>query len=185
MEIDLRQEKARLREEKERLEVELANAVGTERRRLRVNIALIDEQLLDCQTEIRQKKQQAEKVKKAAAAAEMSSRKRAAQLAAREEANREDAYFHELLCQLQAADQPQGEHATLQEMAKSYRTQVDALRHRIQLVSELRPRRAEEQSVHEERLRILKAMYRDTRDIAVILERYYDTGYHRNERYRI
>lgn len=36
-----------------------------------------------------------------------------------------------------------------------------------------------------ERLRLLEAMRRDVRDMAVICERYYDRSYHRNERYSI
>lgn len=74
---------------------------------------------------------------------------------------------------------------TLLELAVSYREQTDALRHRIQLVSELPARTEEERIAKTERLRLLDAMRRDTRDMAVICERYYDRSYHRNERYMI
>jgi len=74
---------------------------------------------------------------------------------------------------------------TLRELAVSYRTQADALRHRIQLVEELPARTREEEMVKTERLRLLEAMRRDVRDMAVICERYYDRSYRRNERYCI
>lgn len=74
---------------------------------------------------------------------------------------------------------------TLAELAVSYRAAADALRHRIQLVEEL-PAPTEAQRVEkEDRLRILNAMRRDVRDVAVICERYYEPGYRRNERYTI
>ena len=64
----------------------------------------------------------------------------------------------------------------LKELAVSYRIQADALRHRIQLVEELPARTREEEMVKTERLRLLEAMRRDVRDMAVICERYYDRG---------
>ena len=73
---------------------------------------------------------------------------------------------------------------TLMELSVSYRQQADALRHRIQLVSELPARTAEERMMTE-RLRLLEAMRRDVRDVAVICERYYDRSYRRNERYTL
>lgn len=74
---------------------------------------------------------------------------------------------------------------TLTELAVSYRNQADILRHRIQLVEELPVRGEEERIEKEERLRILEAMRRDVRDVAVLCENYYRPGYHRNERYTI
>ncbi len=74
---------------------------------------------------------------------------------------------------------------TLMELSVSYRQQADALRHRIQLVSELPARTAEERMMKTERLRLLEAMRRDVRDVAVICERYYDRSYRRNERYTL
>jgi uncharacterized protein (UPF0262 family) len=71
------------------------------------------------------------------------------------------------------------------ELSVSYRQQADALRHRIQLVSELPARTAEERTAKIERLRLLEAMRRDVRDVAVICERYYDRSYRRNERYTL
>ena len=74
---------------------------------------------------------------------------------------------------------------TLQELAVSYRNTADDLRHRIQLVSEL-PERTEEESLDKvHRLRILEAMRRDVRDMAVICERYYQPGYRMCEKYSI
>lgn len=74
---------------------------------------------------------------------------------------------------------------TLEQLAVSYRHQADALRHRIQVVEELPARTGEERLLKAERLRILEAMRRDVRDVAVICERYYERGYRRNERYTI
>lgn len=74
---------------------------------------------------------------------------------------------------------------TLQELAVSYRNQADTLRHRIQLVSELPERTEEETIAKADRLRILEAMRRDVRDMAVICERYYEPGYRMCEKYSI
>lgn len=74
---------------------------------------------------------------------------------------------------------------TLLELSVSYRQQADVLRHRVQLVSELPARTAEERMMKTERLRLLEAMRRDVRDVAVICERYYNRSYRRNERYTL
>lgn len=74
---------------------------------------------------------------------------------------------------------------TLMELAGSYRDAADAFRHRIQLVEELPARTEAEAIAKTERLRLLEAMRRDVRDMAVICERYYDRSYRRNERYCI
>ena len=73
----------------------------------------------------------------------------------------------------------------LQELAVSYRNQADVLRHRIQLVSELPVRTEEEAIAKADRLRLLEAMRRDVRDMAVICERYYRPGYRICEKYSI
>ena len=73
----------------------------------------------------------------------------------------------------------------LQELAVSYRHQADILRHRIQLVSELPERTEEEAIAKADRLRLLEAMRRDVRDMAVICERYYLPGYRICEKYSI
>ena len=74
---------------------------------------------------------------------------------------------------------------TLQEIAVSYRHQADVLRHRIQYVSELPARTEVEQLAKAERLRILEAMRRDVRDVAVFCERYYDRSYRGNRHFRV
>ena len=74
---------------------------------------------------------------------------------------------------------------TLMELAVEYRDEADALRHRIQLVEELPERTEAEAIAKAERLRLLEAMRRDVREVAVICERYYDKSYCRNERYCI
>ena len=74
---------------------------------------------------------------------------------------------------------------TLKEMAVTYRLEADRLRHRIQLVRELPTRTEVERTAKIERLRLLEALRRDVRDMAVICERYYDPDFHKNERYSI
>ena len=74
---------------------------------------------------------------------------------------------------------------TLKEMAVTYRLEADRLRHRIQLVRELPTRTEVERTAKIVRLRLLEAMRRDVRDMAVICERYYDPDFHKNERYSI
>ena len=54
-----------------------------------------------------------------------------------------------------------------------------------QLVRELPARTEVERTAKIERLRLLEAMRRDVRDMAVICERYYDPDFHKNERYSI
>jgi len=73
----------------------------------------------------------------------------------------------------------------LTELAESYRNAADLLRHRIQLVEELPAWTEAEAIAKAERLRLLEAMRRDARDVAVLCERYYDRTYRRNERYSI
>ena len=74
---------------------------------------------------------------------------------------------------------------TLEEMAAGYRAVQDTIRHRIQLVRELPAGTAAEGLEKTERLRILEAMLRDVRDVAVICEHYYERGYRKNERYAL
>ena len=75
----------------------------------------------------------------------------------------------------------------LKELALSYRESARWLAVRIrQLKGELE--RAEdplERSSLEGRIRILWTMYRETRDVAVVCERYYERGYCRNAKYKI
>lgn len=73
--------------------------------------------------------------------------------------------------------------ARLRELAPSYRAAAEALRLRIQLVEELPARDKAQRLAKAERLRMLQAMRRDAREMAVICERYYDRGYRCNERY--
>ena len=75
--------------------------------------------------------------------------------------------------------------ARLRELAPGYRAAAEALRLRIQLVEELPARGEAQRTAKRERLRMLQAMRRDAREVAVICERYYDPTYRRNERYTI
>lgn len=73
--------------------------------------------------------------------------------------------------------------ARLRELAPGYRAAAEALRLRIQLVEELPARGEAQRTAKRERLRMLQAMRRDAREVAVICERYYDRGYRSNERF--
>ncbi len=73
--------------------------------------------------------------------------------------------------------------ARLRELAPGYRAAAEALRLRIQLVEELPARGEAQRTAKRERLRMLQAMRRDAREVAVICERYYDRGYRCNERF--
>ena len=74
---------------------------------------------------------------------------------------------------------------TMTEMAVSYRREADALRHRMRLVREKPARTEAEQIAKEERLRLLKAMRRDVREVAAFCERYYDKSYQGNQHFRV
>ena len=74
---------------------------------------------------------------------------------------------------------------TMTEMAVSYRREADALRHRMRMVREKPARTKAERMAKEERLKMLKAMRRDARDVAVFCERYYDKTYHGNRNFRV
>ncbi len=75
---------------------------------------------------------------------------------------------------------------TLLRMAANYRQSADLIRLRIVALKEaLRTAEPEEKSRLEQRIRDLKVLHRDTREVALVLERYYDRRYHRNERYTL
>lgn len=76
---------------------------------------------------------------------------------------------------------------TLTELAKTYRHSARLLWERMELVTlELAQETDPDARIMlTDRLRILRAMYRESRDIANLLEHYYDKGYKRNERYTI
>ena len=77
---------------------------------------------------------------------------------------------------------------TLRELSAEYRASADALRERaLTLEHLLREYRwdAPGRVQLEDRIKILRAMWRETRDLAVLCERYYDRGYRRNVKYTI
>lgn len=75
---------------------------------------------------------------------------------------------------------------TLLHMAASYRQSGDLIRLRIiALQDEAKTADGDERARLEQRIRDLTALYRDTREIAQVLERYYDRRYHKNERYTL
>ncbi len=75
---------------------------------------------------------------------------------------------------------------TLLRMAASYRQSGDLIRLRIiALRDAAKTADDDERARLEQRIRDLTALYRDTREIAQVLERYYDRRYHKNERYTL
>ena len=75
---------------------------------------------------------------------------------------------------------------TLLRLAASYRHSGELIRLRIlALREEAKAAGGDERGQLEQRIRDLTALYRDTREIALVLERYYDRRYHKNERYTL
>lgn len=75
---------------------------------------------------------------------------------------------------------------TLLRMAASYRQSSDLIRLRIIALREAAKTACpDERSRLEQRIRDLTVLYRETREIALVLERYYDRRYHNNERYTL
>lgn len=76
---------------------------------------------------------------------------------------------------------------TLKDLAVSYRQSAQRLAQRI---AQLRQERAHTENPEQRRqlqvrMDTLLTMYRETRDIAVVCERYYERGYCRNAKYKI
>ncbi len=76
---------------------------------------------------------------------------------------------------------------TLLELSVEYRAQAAALRQRM---GKLREALEEDSDLPhrqqlEERVRCLNSIWRETRDVAVLLERYYERGYRRNAKYTL
>lgn len=76
---------------------------------------------------------------------------------------------------------------TLLELSVEYRAHAQALSERVrQLEERLESTRNErERCLLQERIRMLSTMIREARELAVLTERYYDRGYHRNVKYTI
>lgn len=75
---------------------------------------------------------------------------------------------------------------TLLCMAASYRHSADLIRLRIiALKEEAQTAEPAEKSKLEQRIRDLNVLYRETRQTALFLERYYDRRYHANGRHKI
>ena len=73
---------------------------------------------------------------------------------------------------------------TLLRMAASYRQSAELIRVRIiALKDEAQRARPEQRAQLEQRIRDLRALQRETRETALVLERYYDRRYHKNDRY--
>ena len=76
---------------------------------------------------------------------------------------------------------------TLQELSVEYRTQADTLANRIQQLQALLVQAADphESARLQARIQMLSVMRREAVELAVLTERYYDRGYHKNVWYTI
>lgn len=76
---------------------------------------------------------------------------------------------------------------TLLELSEQYRAEAAVLRERIRLLEEEARRTSDEgeRLSLQSRVRILNAMWRDTHDIAVLTEHYYERNHCRNAKYII
>lgn len=76
---------------------------------------------------------------------------------------------------------------TLLELSVEYRAEAAALRQRMEQLQEAvalsGDRHRREQL--EDRVRCLNIIWRETREVAVLLERYYERGYRRNDKYTL
>ena len=72
----------------------------------------------------------------------------------------------------------------LLHMAAGYRQSAEMIRLRIiDLRDEAQHAQPEQRAQLEQRIRDLRTLQRETQETALVLERYYDRGYHKNERY--
>ena len=76
---------------------------------------------------------------------------------------------------------------TLVELSVEYRTSAAALQARIGQLGQQGQQEADmgEQLLLADRIRILRGILRETRELAVLCERYYERGYRRNAKYTL
>lgn len=73
---------------------------------------------------------------------------------------------------------------TLYELSLEYQAQADVLRGRILRLRQLEDGADEETArLLRDRIRVLSSMWRDTRDVAVHTQHYYERSHRRNARY--
>jgi len=76
---------------------------------------------------------------------------------------------------------------TMAQLSVEYRNSAGSLKQRIGQLRLIRERTADPDAcLHlDERIRVLTVLWRETRDLAVLTERYYDRGYWRNVKYTV
>lgn len=79
----------------------------------------------------------------------------------------------------------EAESMTLLELSVEYRAQARVLQGRIRELRQQQNEDPDQKDRLEGRIWILSAIWRETRDQAVLLERYYERGYRRNGRYTL
>ncbi|WP_297212626.1 hypothetical protein [uncultured Flavonifractor sp.] len=76
---------------------------------------------------------------------------------------------------------------TLLELSAEYRFSADVLRERVLLLEhQQRTEWDESKRIQlDSRIKLLRTMWREARELAVLCERYYERGYRRNVKYTI
>ena len=76
---------------------------------------------------------------------------------------------------------------TLLELSQQYRSSAQALLDRVHTLEARRRQETDEldRRLLERRIHCLSVMWRESRDLAVLCERYYERGYHHNGRYTV
>ena len=75
---------------------------------------------------------------------------------------------------------------TLQEMSGAYRDQAQVLRERIGLLRAVRREESGEMRLRlDRRIAMLETICRETRELAAVLEHYYDRGYRHSGKYTL
>lgn len=75
---------------------------------------------------------------------------------------------------------------TLPEMAKEYRRQEDRFRVRILELKQARKTATDRQRFYlDRRINELTALRRETREVAAVLEHYYERGFYKNGKYAL
>jgi len=80
-----------------------------------------------------------------------------------------------------------GMNMTLLELSVEYRASAAALRERALLLESQQREEWNEANRMQlaDRIKLLRTMWREARDLAVLCERYYDRGYRRNVKYTV
>ena len=75
---------------------------------------------------------------------------------------------------------------TLEELSKEYREELEPLKQRMRVLREEKKTASfQQRMILEYRLRCLGDIYRQTRELANLLEHYYERGFYKNGKYAL